>query len=119
MYNKNNPNYKKYLAGMISENEYYDSFEPKVNEVSDDGNDMLKRNLKDIQEYSSMMLDLLTSEDQLEEWMESKVAVCRAYISDVAHAFKHDKEEASEEGHCGMSPDEDMPNWEGSEIEEM
>jgi len=27
MYNKDNLNYKKYLAGMISENDYYDSIE--------------------------------------------------------------------------------------------
>ncbi len=105
MINKENSNYKLYLAGIISENTYYDLCTNKEikNEASDDGNDMLMRNLKDISDYSNMILDLLTQEDQLEEWMEHKISVCRAYISDVAHAFKHDKDEEKKySGGCGI-----------------
>ncbi len=32
MYNKNNPNYMLYLSGLITENQYYDILEGKVNE---------------------------------------------------------------------------------------
>lgn len=109
MFDKKNENYKFYLAGIISESEYYDRCEEnkpieKVNEVSDDHNQMLIRNLKDIVEHTNMLLDMVDESSNLHEWMESKIAVCKAYISDVAHAFKNDKEEDEEEGGCGGIP---------------
>lgn len=104
MLNKNSDSYKLYLAGIITENQYYDIMDPKPKvEVSDDGNDMLKRNLKDIKEYAELILSIMEDHDQLEEWMENKISVCRANISDVAHAFKYDKEEEAEDAasSCG------------------
>ena len=104
MLNKNSDSYKLYLAGIITESQYYDIVDPKPKvEVSDDGNDMLKRNLKDIKEYAELILSMMDEHDQLEEWMENKISVCRSNISDVAHAFKHDKEEDAEDAasSCG------------------
>lgn len=106
MFDKSNENYGLYLAGLISEEQYYASFDKTINEVSDDGNDMLKANLEGIIEHAQMMLNLLTPEDQTEEWMEYKVAVCKTYMQDVAHAFKHDKEEMMKQsGGCGAPSD--------------
>ena len=109
MINKDNPNYKLYLAGLMSENNYYDSCNPveksteKTNEVSNDRNDMLMSNLKTLIEHANLILDMLEPEDQLEEWMEHKISVSRAYITDVAHAFKNDKEDAANfSGGCGI-----------------
>lgn len=108
MFDKSNPNYGLYLAGLISEEQYYNSFNKIINEISDDGNDMLKANLEGIIEHAQMMLDLLTPQDQTEEWMEYKVAVCKTYMQDVAHAFKHDKEEEMKQSSgCGGSMNAD------------
>jgi hypothetical protein len=106
MFDKNNSNYKLYLAGLINEEQYYKSFDENINEISNDGNDMLKANLGGIIEHAQMMLDLLTPQDQTEEWMEYKVSVCKIYMQDVAHAFKHDKEEEMKQSSgCGGSSD--------------
>ena len=175
MFDKNNKNYKFYLAGIISESQYYDLCEgypmsidnpgkvagdpkhPKMaarqaitdigmkithadkmgdkeaaenfkkdlrkklevlkynwqvdpyaltflDEASNDGNRMLMNNLKDIKEYADLILSMLEDHDQLDEWMENKISVCRAYMSDVGHAFKNDKDEDEEEGGCGGIP---------------
>jgi len=112
MFDKNNKNYKFYLAGIISESQYYDLCEDhpiatndggKL-EASNDGNRMLMNNLKDIKEYADLILSMLEDHDQLDEWMENKISVCRAYMSDVGHAFKNDKDEDEEEGGCGGIP---------------
>ena len=108
MINKNNSNYNLFLAGLISENEYFDSCTPvelpieNKNEASNDHNDMLMSNLKTLIEHATLMLNMLEPEDQLEEWMEHKISVARAYITDVAHAFKNDKDDAEKfSGGCG------------------
>ena len=46
MYNKNNPNYKLYLAGIITENQYYESID-----VSEIMNKELPDNLKTLMRY--------------------------------------------------------------------
>lgn len=107
MFDKKNKNYKLYLAGIISENQYYDLCEGNpmsLDEASNDGNRMLMNNLKDIKEYADLILSMLEDHDQLDEWMENKISVCRAYMSDVGHAFKNDKDEDQEEGGCGGIP---------------
>lgn len=101
MFDKNNENYKLYLAGIISESEYYDLCDDKpVNEVSDDGNDMIMSTLSSIIDHAQMLKNSVKPDSQLDEWMESKLAVCRAYLQDVAHAFKYDQEKSM--GSCGI-----------------
>lgn len=107
MLDKNNENYKLYLAGIISENQYYDLCDGKVNEVSDDGNDMILSNLQSIIDHANMLTDMIEPNSKLEEWMEGKIAICKAYLSDIAHAFKHDKEKENVGG-CGGIPVADM-----------
>lgn len=101
MFDKQNENYKLYLAGIISENEYYDICDDKqINEVSDDGNDMIMSNLSSILDHAQMLKDRIKPDSELDEWMESKIAVCKAYLSDIAHAFKYDQEKGM--GSCGI-----------------
>lgn len=49
--------------------------------------EMHLKNLRIIAHYAKSIHDMIENGQDLEEWQQHKISVCRAYISDVKHAF--------------------------------
>ena len=49
--------------------------------------EMHLKNLRIIAHYAKSLHEMISSGHELEEWQQHKVSVCRAYLSDVRHAF--------------------------------
>ena len=45
------------------------------------------KNLRIIAHYAKAIHDMVQNGQDLEEWQQHKISVCRAYLSDVKHAF--------------------------------
>jgi len=57
------------------------------------GSYMVRRNLYSIHKFAAMLLEMIDEHDEIESWMEHKISVAKAAISDVKDAFMYDKEE--------------------------
>lgn len=70
----------------------------KKNECGNDhsGSYMVRRNLHSIHKYAAMLMEMISENDEIESWMEHKISVAKAAISDVKDAFSYDKEEGEE-----------------------
>lgn len=49
--------------------------------------EMHLKNLRIIAHYVKTIHDMIENGNDLEEWQQHKISVCRAYLSDVRHAF--------------------------------
>lgn len=49
--------------------------------------EMHLKNLRIIAHYAKSIHEIIESGEDLEEWQQHKISVCRAYMSDVKHAF--------------------------------
>jgi hypothetical protein len=83
---------------------------------------MVKQNLWKIAEYAQKMHGLIHDDENLEPWVEEKIAVAAYMMDSVGHYLQYEKHVAheegeGEEGHVDF-PDE-MSDEEGEEGEEM
>lgn len=75
------------------------------------GSYMVRRNLHSIHKFAAMLLEMIDEHDEIESWMEHKISVAKAAISDVKDAYMYDQEEGDmshdDDDHHG---DHDMPH---------
>jgi hypothetical protein len=85
----------------LSENAYYNQFGDDVPVYSPSGmkknyNDyegrMAKQNLYKMHKYSRELFDLLDDHDELESWVQEKIAKAADYISSVKHYLEYEME---------------------------
>lgn len=70
------------------------------NENHHSGSYMVRRNLHAIVKYASTLMDMIDENDEVESWMEHKISIAKAAVSDVKDAMTYDKEEGDEDhGH--------------------
>ena len=67
---------------------------------------MTKSQLYKIGEYAMKLHDMIEDEDNLPEWMQSKVSQISQMIGDVKHALEYDQEEGDFEDHQSDSEEE-------------
>jgi hypothetical protein len=67
------------------------------NESHHSGSYMVRRNLHAIVKYASMLMDMIGEHDEVESWMEHKISIAKAAVSDVKDAMMYDQEEGDED----------------------
>ena len=73
----------------------------KKNEDHHHGSYMVRRNLHAIVKHASMLMDMIDENEEVESWMEHKISIAKAAVSDVKDAYMYDKEEGDEDEHHG------------------
>ena len=58
---------------------------------------MAKKDLKDILEYAQALDGMVVESEDLEDWVDSKIAVARQYLSDIAHYLSYEHGQPTEE----------------------
>ena len=58
---------------------------------------MAKKDLKDIMEYAQALDGMVVETEDLEDWVDSKIAVARQYLSDIAHYLSYEHGQPTEE----------------------
>jgi hypothetical protein len=58
---------------------------------------MAKKDLKDILEYAQALDGMVVESEDLEDWVDSKIAVARQYLSDIAHYLAYEHGQPTEE----------------------
>jgi hypothetical protein len=76
---------EKQLAKLV------DNMKPKVNEEEKPGSYMAKQQLFMIATLAHKMWEMMEEGEQLEDWMESKIAQCDSSITSVVKAYMYDE----------------------------
>lgn len=91
------------LKEIIQEELEMYSDEPSQDEMGDPEYDqegyMTKSELYKIGKYALELHDMIQGDDNLPEWMQSKVSKMAQMIGDVKHALEYDQEEGEYEQH--------------------
>ena len=82
----------------------------KKNESHHSGSYMVRRNLHSIRKFADMLMQMIDENDEIESWMEHKISVAKAAMSDVKDAFMYDKEEHDGEHHHDDHEEHDHPH---------
>lgn len=82
----------------------------KKNENHHSGSYMVRRNLHSIRKFADMLMKMIDEHDEIESWMEHKISVAKAAISDVKDAFMYDQEEHDGEHHHDDDKGHDHPH---------
>lgn len=82
----------------------------KKNENHHSGSYMVRRNLHSIRKFADALMKMIDENDEIESWMEHKVSVAKAAISDVKDAFMYDQEEQDGESGQDDLGDDDQPH---------
>ena len=80
------------------------------NENHHSGSYMVRRNLHSIRKFADMLMQMIDEHDEIESWMEHKISVAKAAISDVKDAFMYDKEEHDGDDHHDHDDDHGHPH---------
>lgn len=106
------------LKEIIQEELEMYSDEPSQDEMGDPEYDqegyMTKSELYKIGKYALELHDMIQGDDNLPEWMQSKVSKMAQMIGDVKHALEYDQEEGEYEQHQ-KEPMYDDYSYEGYE----
>ena len=73
--------------------------EPYFDHPDDEGS-MAKKQMQQLTEYSSELLDMLEDHDQLESWVQSKITKAVDYISTVKHHLEYEMSKQTPKGPC-------------------
>ncbi len=73
--------------------------EPYFDHPDDEGS-MAKKQMQQLTEYSSELLDMLEDHDQLESWVQSKITKAVDYISTVKHHLEYEMGKQTPKGPC-------------------
>lgn len=65
--------------------------------MSENESKMAKKDLKDILEYAQALDGMVVESEDLEDWVDSKIAVARQYLSDIAHYLAYEHGQPTEE----------------------
>lgn len=82
----------------------------KKNESHHSGSYMVRRNLHSIRKFADMLMQMIDENDEIESWMEHKISVAKAAMSDVKDAFMYDQEEHGGEHHHDDDDDQGHPH---------
>jgi hypothetical protein len=82
------------------------NIQPKINEEHKEGSYMAKQQLFMIATLAHKMWEIMEEGEQLEDWMESKIAQCDSAMTSVVKAYMYDEISDKQKGMNGLDYDD-------------
>ena len=94
------------MGKIIITEDQYKKMVKHLKETHDDGSYMAKQQLFTIATLAYKMWENLPDDEQLDDWMESKIAQCEQSISSVVKAYLYDEVDDAMKGMGGLNFDD-------------